>query len=371
MESLRRMKMFVLFVHIYILSWTGRRQDVAWSRVVDGLKEDKRLIVFLVPPKGTISGGILSIFSLAKASRLFRDIHGANVLIATFPAANSYICNDQFKNDETVFRFSQICAIAADLDSLVLHIPEFLVSKFYRMLSDKEREILSKLKLFHINIMNQNSQLMSEPSVLVDLRKLTNKITQTVAHYKSATAENIRKYGIPSHLIPAYIDISMYGKTDYHQKENLIAYSNDECAEKTWVLQSLKKALPDYKFIEIHGMKFTRYVDTITRAKYTISFGEGFDAYLMQPLEVGSLGIAVYNEVFFPSPELRKWENIFESYSDLVENFPKLVDAHLKNSGLYRSLVADFLERLQGWYDPNDYQARIRNFYLHKYDYFC
>ena len=53
------------------------------------------------------------------------------------------------------------------------------------------------------------------------------------------------------------------------------------------------------------------YMDYIAKAMFVISFGEGFDGYFIQPCLVGSVGIAVYNERFFPDSSWKELDNVY------------------------------------------------------------
>lgn len=323
---------------------------------------DKSLVVFCVPEKTAISGGILSIFNIAKTSRLFNE----NVVIATVPAKRTYARNLTFRNDEIVYRFVQFLDIADKLDSLIVHIPEYAVEMFYNNLTQKQRVKLAQVKNLQINIMNQNIDLMPDVSVVNKLREFTNNVTQTIGHHAYATQEICDKYQTPVTLVPAYIDLSTYKPTAWKDKENLIAYSNDENEYKEAVLAKIREELPEYKLIEINKMTFDEYMETITRAKFTITFGEGFDAYLCQPFYVGSIGVGVYNDRFFPSKDWLGLENVFESYQDLLDNFENFV----KNAEMnITEINRHFLEYNDNLYSWDDYKKRIESFYKKNYSY--
>lgn len=333
------------------------------------LHKSKNLIVFLLPPEVYISGGILSIFNIAKTSRLFKKDHNSEVILATFPFRTTYLKIDLFKNAETIYNFDQVANIAPQLDNLIIHIPEYLSKSFYRKLSKSAFKKLKMAKNLQINILNQNIEEMPDKEQFANLFKITNNITQTTAHHRYSTQDFFERYQIPLHLIPACVDISAYGATSYAEKENLIAYSCDNNQDKDRVLEMLKEKLPDYQTVEIKNMTFDQYMDTITKAKYTITFGEGFDAYLGQPQFVGSVGVAVYNETFFPSREILSLSNVFNSYNDLIEQFPNFVRKHEQNIQEYNMTIDKFLEYSNILYNEEDYQTRIKNFYLGKYDF--
>lgn len=333
------------------------------------LNKSKNLIAFILPYDMYISGGILSIYNIAKTSRMFSDVHHSDVILATYPSSHSYLKNIFFKNDESVYNFKQVINIAPKLNSLIIHIPDYLASQFYNKLSESAIKRLKKVKNLQINILNQNIEIMPDKKEFQNLFNLTENITQTTAHHRYSNQETFEKYGIPLHLIPACVDLSSYAPTSYEEKENLIAYSPDENPFKDEVLTMLKEKLPEYKTVEIRNMTFDQYMDTITKAKYTITFGEGFDAYLGQPQCVGSIGIAVYNEHFFPDKNALELKNVFSSYEELINKFPELVKFHEQNLNDYNKIVESFKDYCYSLYNDNDYQNRIKNFYLKNYDF--
>ena len=68
---------------------------------------------------------------------------------------------------------------------------------------------------------------MPKVEKLKNLYKLTDNITQTVAHDRYATQEICNKYKIPTHLFSALWDMSAYKKRDFSQKEKIIVLSPD------------------------------------------------------------------------------------------------------------------------------------------------
>jgi hypothetical protein len=245
-----------------------------------------------------------------------------------------------------------------------------LVSAFCKEISGEYGRRLARIRDLRINIMNQNIELMPDRSVFEALFKISKNITQTVAHHRYANNEICNKYGIPLSLIPAYLDLSRYyddGKL--MKKERIISYSNDDNPNKNIILNEIKTRLPSYKLIEINKMTFSEYVHTVSKSKYVISFGEGFDYYLLQSFQVGSVGFAVYNDVFFPDKKILEFKNIFPSYKDMLENFVSEVKMYDANDFYYKKTVSEFYDYLKNFYNEADYKKRIRNFYERKYDF--
>ena len=327
----------------------------------------KKLIVFLTPPTLKLNGGIMSIFSLCQASRdIVKD---AFCCISTFPGKYTYIINDSFYNNERVLRFEQIINNAKKVQELILHIPEYYSKKFYKNLKKKDIKFLQSIPSLHINIMNQNIELMPEPNVLKDLYRLTNNITQTIAHNRYATQEVCDKWNIPTHLFSVNIDLSKYRTVDFFDKENIIVLSPDKNEYKDNIVEKLKKDFPNFEIITVQNMTFNEYMDLISRAYFTVTFGEGMDGYFTQPYYVNSIGFAVYNDKFFPD---KSWENIptlYNSYESMLENIADNMNKFLNNEKLYKDTINIFLEKHKLLYNPIKYKENLNRFYNKKYDF--
>lgn len=334
------------------------------------LKNTKKLILFLIPSPDSamINGGIMSIFSLCEESR--RINNDALCIISTPPHCKyTYAKNDKFLNDENIYRFSQIIDNANNLDEMILHIPEYYADDFYNDLTEKDIEFLKSIKNLHINIMNQNIELMPEPEKLKDLYKLTNNITQTIAHDRYATQEVCDKWQIPTHLFSVNIDLSKYKIYPFEEKEKIIVLSPDWNEHKERIIEKLEKELPDWKLITVNNMTFTEYMDLISRAFFTITFGEGMDGYFTQPQYVNSMGFAVYNDDFFPSNKWQNLKNIYLSYDEMYENIVSDIKRYSRNKKEYVEIVTKLFNTHSDMYQRSKFKDNLKNFYIKKYDY--
>ena len=334
------------------------------------LKNTKKLILFLIPSPDSamINGGIMSIFSLCEESRRIND--AALCIISTPPHCKyTYAKNDKFLNDENIYRFSQIIDNANNLDEMILHIPEYYADNFYNDLTEKDIEFLKSIKKLHINIMNQNIELMPEPEKLKDLYKLTNNITQTIAHDRYATQEVCDKWQIPTHLFSVNCDMSKYKAYSFDEKEKIIVLSPDWNEHKERIIEKLEKKLPDWKLITVNNMTFTEYMDLISRAFFTITFGEGFDGYFLQPPVVESIGFAVYNNEFFPSENWLKFDNVFKSYDEMHENIVGIIKQLQSDRESYLSLSKQVKAKHDKLYSYDKFHTNLKRFYDRDYDF--
>ena len=331
------------------------------------LKNTSKLILFLVPPEVDITGGIMSIYSLCKCSREINT--DALCLISTYPEPYTHAHNDRFLNNEQVYRFSQITDNCEYLDSLMIHIPEYYLKKFYRDLSKKDLKFLKSVKNLHISILNQNIDEMARPKVVNNFRKLTHKITQTIAHDAYATQEICNKYNIPTHLASVSIDLSPYKVYPFEEKEKIIVLSPDNNEYRNQVVNVLKEAFPDWRLLTVNNMTFSEYMSLIGRAFFTITFGEGMDGYFLQPEVVGSIGFAVYNERFFPNDSWNSLKNVYNSYEEMVKEIADFMRLLLKDRVLYEQTVAETLTEMQSVYKSGAFKDNLERFYKEDYDF--
>lgn len=330
----------------------------------------EKLIVFIVPSTG-MSGGIMSIFAIAKNSRKFEAQHNCKVLLMTEPNNyfETYYTQKNFKNNEVVFRFSQIEKMV-NLKKLMINIPEYFSDDFYDSVSEKAKNIISSVDDLKINIMNQNIELMPEKDEFADLYYFTNNISQTVAHHRYCSQELCNKFKIRSILLPAFIDVDSYPSKSFKEKDDIISYSIDKSEYKTKVLQKIKNAYPKYRLKEIKNMSFEQYMDIVASSKYVITFGEGYDGYLSQPMHKGTVSFAVYNDEFFPSPDYKQHLNIFASYEDMLDNIVNVIGQLDQDEVLYNSVVKQFVDKHFRLYSFDDYLDRLSRFYHDDFDFY-
>lgn len=332
------------------------------------LKFAKKMVLFLTPSQVKICGGVMSIYSLCETSRELNQ--DSLTIISTYPNDEyTYANNDKFLNNEKIYRFSQIVDNCKNLDELIIHIPDYYSKRFYKDLKRKDVRFLKSIKNLHLNIMNQNIAIMPEPQKLKKLCKLTDNITQTIAHDRYATQEICNKWQIPSHLFSAMWDMTKYTKRDFNEKEKIIVLSPDGHENKDEIVDRLKQEFTDWKFITVENLTFSEYMDLISRAFFTITFGEGFDGYFLQPAIVNSVGIAAYNDEFFPDRSWTKLDNVFENYEDMAKNIVNFIREYSQNHQKYSELSSLNQKMQDEIYNYEQYKDNLKRFYEKKYDF--
>lgn len=297
----------------------------------------KNLMVVLVPEKNAMSGGIYTFFRLAHMIKKCSRDEDAEVLIMTrsYPTKETYVRQVHFNTEEVVFRFEQIVKFK-NVKNLTLHIPEYAITDFYKLISRKTKKYLKGIENVHINILNQTIPIMPEKEEFADLYKITQNITQTVAHTRYCNQEIADKYNLKTMYFPISQDFSTSPDKTFSEKKDLIIYSPDYQPKKEVILNKLKTELPEFEFVEVKYMKFEKFIELASEAKFSISFGEGYDGYHCFPILKGSIALTVYNEDYFPSPEYKEYIDTFVSYEDMEENIVKVIKELNSNEELYQ-----------------------------------
>lgn len=330
------------------------------------VQDAKKLVLFILPKREIIGGGVLSIFSIAKyTKRLLPDYR---VFFVTEKGKAQYDKITWFDNDEKIFKWERVIRSLSGVDRLLIHIPEFMTRNFYDRLSKRDVKILRKVPHLQINILNQNSKLLSSVDDVKKLFRLTDFVTQTVAFERDVQQSFANKYNMPITFISSFLDLSKYKVVPFEEKEKLIVLSPDVCPVRDSLIDSLKKELSDYRIEVVNNMSFENYMDLISRAFAVITLGEGFDGYLLQPSIVKTLSFAVYNSDFFPDSEFLNLMNIYKSYDDLMQNIiGDITELSLDKEKYYT--VINELRRLDNCHSEEIHVSLLNDFYNQKYNF--
>lgn len=312
---------------------------------LEPLKSSQKLTIFLVPPRGRLTGGIISIFKLHEiSSEVQKD---SLCLLVTYPGFFTRATHGDYESAQQIYRWEQITQYGKQARELIIHIPEYYSAGFYSDLSASDIEFVKSIPLLKINILNQNLLLMPERDKIQTLFRLTNHVTQTVGFERNATQKVCDHYGLPLYAVPSYIDLENCVKKDYSAKRKIILYSPDEHPLKKRVVQHLKSELKGFELREIRNLTYFEFLDLISDALFCISFGEGFDGYYIQPYYAQSIGISVYNEVFFPDAELKAYPFVYGSYEELEQKVVEDVKKYSQNRETYVQVSSKVLSYFQ------------------------
>jgi len=342
------------------------------KRLAKQLQGKKKLIIHFIDARDIISGGMLSINRLVKQTWEIPFLSDHELILSGLPLYNPPVEYRYFEQASPQIKFSRIVKNSQP-EEVIIHLPEVLSSVFHENLSEKEKAWLVKIPRLQINILDQNNTLMpGRDFVRNQLAELTENITITTAHSTYATQGLSNKYSTPVHqltpFLPEFLDVN------FEHKEKIILVSNDNSLygstkiTKGDVLDKLRRELPAYKLIEIINLGLEDYKNLVANSLFTISFGEGFDGYFIEPILSKSLSFAVFNPYFFPS-EFADSELVYNSWDDLFDNIVYDIKAYAQNKGIYEILSSKNREQIRRHYSNKKSRQELENFYKKNYDF--
>ena len=345
-----------------------RRQQDQAIRNFD--RKTSKLIVFLVPgaDKVTgaerISGGTISITSLREESLQLKEVHRAEVIMSTLPNEYLLFRHKRFANQTDVFRFTQLRQYFSHVKEVLFHLPEFTCTDFMEYIDNKDRQWMERLEKVHINVMNQNVLLMPSATELSKLKQLAQIVTATTAHQRYCTPHYRQLYNVPLHKLSVWISPEKYTFRKYADKENLIVVSPDSHPMKDKVLDKLA-TIPGLRVQIIRNLTYEQYKSTIAQAKWALTFGEGLDGYIIEPIFSGAIAFAVYNEDFF-TPDFKDLSTLYPSFDHLLDVIVKDM-ARLDDEEVYKDYQQEQFDLCAKYYSGQQYRENIKRFYESNY----
>jgi glycosyltransferase involved in cell wall biosynthesis len=327
-------------------------------------RDTAKLIVFIVPPTDYSGGGVLSINSIARVTRDLEDIHGAKVMIATEPSINTFADYTAFEAAFPIFRFEQLREHFDALEEILIHIPETYVTDFLAKISPGSLAWLQSIEKRRVNILNQNIFLLQPVQITRYLRRFVPDLTMTIAHSKYCVKQLRSSYDMPVHFLSTS-NLIEYDHRDYADKDELLVYSEDYNPYKENILDHIAKAFPGLEMIEIKNMTYPEYLETISRAKWMITFGEGVDGYFLESCRCGAVAFSVFNFDFFDE----RFDGLSTVYSDYSAMYNNIVEdmRRLDNPEDFTALSELLIATDAKIYDHNEYKENIRQYYLGNY----
>jgi hypothetical protein len=331
----------------------------------------EKLILFFIPGadyysgKESISGGLISIVSLAQETSLIYKETSVQVLCATYYNEHLIFKLSSFINETQVFSPMQIESYFSNVNNLTLHIPELYVADFVQ--NHQQNSWFKGVNSIQINILNQNIQLMPINNVLNELKSKFTSCTITTAHKKYCNPYYRNSYGIPLHQLSVWISPENYIKKSGHEKESLILFSPDNKELTQRLISFFSHEIPSFKFQVIQGLSYEEYKELISRAKYLITTGEGLDAYFIETYFSGGVAFALKNLNFFDEKYL-ELPCLFEHQENLGKLLHNLIEKY-ENADEYNQLNSSVSELLAEDYSYKSYQNNLRKFYNKEYTY--
>lgn len=328
------------------------------------------LVVFFNVAIDTIGGGMLSIDRFVEQSLKHEENFGFKVKMSGLPLCNDTVTYSKFDTTLPMEHFNSIISQGIP-KKVILNIPEVFVLGFLNQLSKLHIQWLHLIPELKINILNQNHDLFPERREVERLKELTQNVTVTAAHERYATKQVSDEFNVPVSLLTPFLP--KFIRRPHGEKEKIIAISpDDEVISSTGltkdkILEKMISALPDYEFVVINDISLNEYKELISKALFTITFGEGYDGYFIEPALSDSVSFAVYNETFFPN-DFKNNNSVYESWEKLYDNIVGDIRALEVDSARYNTYSNETEEMVRKYTNSNLSEENLFDFYSNKVD---
>jgi hypothetical protein len=329
-------------------------------------QDTKKLIIFLAPGIDLVNGGVMSVVSLFEETRRLKKIHQSESILCSYPSDPALLNYSRFKNDCLLYDFSSVLNYFGNLESLIIHVPEHYIYRFNLFISKNNCVRLNKIKYVQINILIQNWDFLPSNRYIQPLKKL-GRLTATTAHSKYSTLELRNRLGFPLHKLSVYVSSEQYVRKSYTQKANLMIVSPDDHPRKKEILHLIMTELPDLHVKIIQGMTYDQYKQTISSAKWALTFGEGLDGYFVEPVFSGAISFSVYRKEYF-TKEFQPLRTVYPSYDLLKEKICADI-RELDNPAEYQPYQQKQYQLCAKEYNHANYIKNLELFYEGKYTY--
>ncbi|MBC5991608.1 hypothetical protein [Pontibacter cellulosilyticus] len=323
---------------------------------------NKNVVLFFMHPDEDVkAGGILSIyFIIDKSEKILED---AVVLPVTLSKLPGYTRVAWFENKWFIYNLYYINKSLQKADTILLHVPEVFFNLFCELI--KEHQLFELAKKIRVNILNQNEQLIPSKALIEANKRMFCSLTMTLAF--EANTKNIYEYlDKKPYFISAWFYSYTVENSCYEEKENICIISPDPNPYKMEIVKMLNDELR-LQCIEVTNMAFSDFQLLQKRAKWSISFGEGFDNYFAGAFVKSGVGFSVYNSIFFPksfdSGSLP--ETIFVTYEDMRENIVKAIKS-LDNKTSYEKYVTQVKPLILEHSSPEKVEEALKHFYANE-----
>lgn len=309
----------------------------------------QNMVVFFNVMRDFISGGMLSIDRFIEHSGQIAD-SSVRVIESGIPLENAVTENPFFRFSRQPIAFDYIVRYSHP-QKLLLNIPECFTPNFVKGMDGKYLRWLRSIPDVRINILNQSDALMPAQHWIEELRILCdNKLTITAAHVKYCTKEKAAQYNCPVYLLTPFLP--EFYRVPKEDKQKIIVLSPDPNGYRSSVIDLLTRELPDYKQVVVSKMTLEEYKRLISKALFTITFGEGYDGYFLEPYLSNSISFSIRNKVFFPK-DFKPVPTVYDSWDILLKNIVKDIKKYENNSDEYKR-VSELVEREIRRFTNND-----------------
>lgn len=321
--------------------------------------EKKNVILFYLPNGECMSGGILSIYFLIDKSQVL--FGNAIVIPVVISSLQRIFKTSWFTNPFFIYNLRRIKKRVSSAQNIVIHIPECFFSQFCDLVRIHKLESITQLAT--INILNQNAEAMPSDQVFEHNKYLCGKLTMTLAF--DINMDKIYSFLDQQQMVlSTWFYKDEYGYLDFDLKDGVCIVSPDNHPLKAQVIKHLEQQL-GLRCIEIRNMPFDHYRALRSRAKWSVTFGEGYDAYFVGTILVGGIGFGVDNANFRP-PYIDADNlplNVFTSYEQLCEQIVERMKFFEANSTERQALSDTYRSALSAMCSPQIVIDNLQRYY--------
>ncbi|MDR3455259.1 MAG: hypothetical protein P4L96_21055 [Rhodoferax sp.] len=316
------------------------------------------LIIFFAPGFDMVSGGVMSIISLAAETKKIFIKSKTGVFVCVIPHHPPLSKFTKFENDQILVNYRDLLLRCSNAKKILLHVPEI----YTHYIAKNLRKLFGQFNVeLCFNILLQNIDVAPSP-VFVNRLKLYGAVTITTAHKAYSGEDTRRRYNCPVHHLSVWISPDKYIYQRFDEKKELIVISPDTHEFRGAILKKIQNELPQFEFVVIKDMTYSEYLQIISAARFSLTFGEGLDGYFAESVFSGGIGIAVYNDRFFDE-DYKKLNFVYPSWDELVRNFTTDVLRINRNPDEYEAIHRAQFEILASNYSYRNYQENIISFY--------
>lgn len=324
---------------------------------------DESITIYVIPSpkrgefKAPISGGIINIAHLVqKEKALGRIVFAVSSERCRIPFGIKGLPNAL--EPTTISKASVQILNRIFSKNWVIHVPEYLVDDYWITLTEENDNIV-------LNVLNQNKVVFDEHlNVNKEIQSRLQKhkrLSITCAHesyvqWTQKTFPNAHCY-----LLGVWVHHSSYEKVAWPNKQDLILLSPDDMQWNRCFIDEL--AMEDKRFAVqvVQNVSYSKYLKLLGEAKYVITSGEGMDGYFVESFFSGAVGIAKWNEDFFPPQYPDGLENVRADFSTLA-----VLDlvTRLDNNANYRKNICDTNLQVLNVLYGKDLLKSLEHFYV-------
>jgi len=319
---------------------------------------NRRFVLFLVPGKNIVNGGVMSIFSIASETKVLLAKSGVSIAICTAFFEPRILRYTKFDNDIDILALADLLPRFPSGADVLVHLPELFAQKYaadclfvYRTRPDLR---------WQFNILLQNIDRLPEKRVIEELASI-GKVTASTAHKAYATDDTARRIGCPVHFLSVWVSPELYERIGYSRKNKIVMISPDRNPDREKIIREIAKSLPDHRIVEIRNVTYRKYREIAKGAKFSFTFGEGLDAYFIETIFSGGVAMAIFNDRFF-TEEYKALDGVFSDGESAIRNvgkFLKMAD----NAGSYQAIATRQYNVAAKNYLRAEYLYNVKKYY--------